>query len=227
MVRSYAGPVRRRAAAARRPHLYKEHYVQKALDAVNSPTTYVEIGVRHGDSFRMVRADVKLAVDPVRSVKMGRLGSNEHFYEEASDEFFSTTAPGVIAPGAVGSALVDGLHVFDQALRDVLNLEPLMARGGVIVLDDCNPLDTRRAAPAPCEGLWNGDVWKVMAYMRAARRDLTCVTLNADQGIGLIFGFEGGGGVRDVDQDAATSVRALEYHDLASSRQSLIGLIEI
>ncbi len=169
-------PLRRRLFASR----YKEAY----LDAVarrRADSHYVEIGVRTGDSFRRVGAAHKVAIDPVRHPEVV-LDSHELFFEMPSDEFFADHANGVLAPGSVDLALVDGLHHFDQALRDFENLEPYMRPDGVIFLDDCNP-PTRERAEVRDGGAWNGDVWRVCALLAATRPDLQYVTFDCDQGL--------------------------------------------
>ncbi|WP_354694225.1 class I SAM-dependent methyltransferase [Elongatibacter sediminis] len=72
--------------------------------------------------------------------------------------------------------MVDGLHEFNQALRDVLHLEPHMARDGVIFVHDCN-LSTRRHEQ-DMKGPWNGDVWKVYYFLSCFCANLQFFTLD-------------------------------------------------
>lgn len=213
--------MRRRLKQRAQPHLFKESYVNEALDE-RSQSVYVEIGVRNGDSFRQARAKRRIAVDPSRTPVMRSLRPGEEFFEKTSDDFFAQDARTVFAGAAIDVALVDGLHEFRQALRDVLNLEPYMAEDGVIVIDDCNPQSEELAAQVHTGAAWNGDVWKVIAVLRQARPDLTVHTVNADEGIGLVTGFS-----RQAPELAPKIVdefKQLPYEHLADHRDQVLGL---
>ena len=66
-----------------------------------------------------------------------------------------------------------------------------MNPGGVIVLDDLNPLLERYSSDQPTGGHWNGDVWKIAAFLNGERPDLLLRTVDADQGIGIVAGCTG------------------------------------
>jgi len=63
---------------------------------------------------------------------------------------------------------VDGLHLFEQAYRDVLGGLRGLRHGGLVIIDDTVPTDeytSRRDPTATREGLssaWFGDVYKVV-----------------------------------------------------------------
>lgn len=220
-IRRAVGPLRRRTGMRLRPHLYKETYINAALPR-DREATYLEIGVRDGDSFRAIQAGRKIGVDPDRTPRMWTLRHGEEFFQMTSDEFFAAHAPGVLKERTIDVALVDGLHQFRQALKDVLNVEPYMAQSGLIVLDDSNPPTREQASTEQCEGNWNGDVWKVMALLRAERADLACVTVDADQGVGLVSGF--GQPHTAIAESAILRAEAMDYEVLAADREAIIGL---
>ncbi len=220
-VRRVFGPARRRVGRRVSPRRFKETYLNDAL-ALGSNSVYVEIGVRDGDSFRYVKADRKIAVDPFRSSKLHRLRPGEEFFELPSDSFFQVEAPDLFRNRRIDAALVDGLHEFTQALKDVMNLERFMATDGLIVLDDCNPLTRERANDVQCPGLWNGDVWKVAAFLRNERPELRFVTVDADQGIGLLSGFSGAPAA--PSDEVVAKYKALDYAHLDANRQGVLGL---
>lgn len=212
-------PARRRVTPGR----FKETYVARELDRRVQQTTYVEIGVRDGESLRIVKADRKIAVDPIRTPRMSVLRAGEEFFEVGSDEFFDHHAPKALAPRSVDVALVDGLHEFRQVLRDVLNLERYMRRDGVIFLDDANPRTPARARDTPTGGAWNGDVWKVAPFLTSERPDLEFFTIDADEGIGVLRGF----GV-DAPWPTSETVRRfkdLSYDVLARARAETLKLV--
>ena len=98
-------PLRRRL----NPGRFKESYINRALDGYSEPT-YVEIGVRKGECFRLARAARKVGVDPERHDELLTLMPREEFHALTSDEFFAERAPAVLGHASVHVALIDGLH---------------------------------------------------------------------------------------------------------------------
>ena len=212
-------PIRRRLA----PNQFKETYANRALARSTHPTLYVEIGVREGESFRYVAADTKIGVDPERMPSMNALLPGEMFFATTSDAFFEDRAQEVLAAESIDVALIDGLHEFRQALRDFTNLEPFMRKDGVVILDDCNPPSPERGSEIPIGGAWNGDVWKVQAYLIGERPDLSTATIDADEGVGVVTGF--GASATPVDETVIERYKALEYGYLAANRAEVLNLV--
>jgi hypothetical protein len=212
-------PLRRRLAPSR----FKETYVDRALAHRSRPTLYLEIGVREGESFRLAKADTKIGIDPERMPSMAVLEPGERFFEMTSDEFFAAHAARVLEPEAVHVALVDGLHEFRQVLKDLTNLERYMSRDGVVILDDCNPPNAERGSETPIGGAWNGDVWKLPAFLIGERPDLRVATIDADEGVGVVTGF--GASPPAVDEDVIARYKALPYEHLAADRRRVLNLL--
>ena len=212
-------PARRRLT----PNQFKETYVNRALARCAPPTTYLEIGVREGESFRLARADSKIGIDPERTPQLSALRPGEQFFELTSDEFFERAGE-LLEPRSVHVALIDGLHEFRQVLRDFLNLEPYMRHDGIVVVDDCNPRTAERGSETPIGGAWNGDVWKLPAYLLVARPDLRVATIEADEGVGLIGGFEAPP-PPPPDDSEIERFKALAYEHLARDRAKVLNLI--
>jgi hypothetical protein len=211
-------PLRRRLA----PNQFKETYVNRALARRNRATLYVEIGVRDGESFRLARADNRIGIDPDRWPSMATLEPEEQFFEMTSDEFFDLQSDTVLGEASVDVALLDGLHEFRQVLRDFHNLERFMRPDGVVIVDDCNPLSAERASDVPVGGAWNGDVWKLAAYLVAERPDLHVTTIDADEGVGVITGFAGPKPA--VDDAIIEKYKSLPYGHLEASRSQILNL---
>lgn len=223
--RSLRSELGRRSRPVRRlmtPRQFKETYVNEALRQ-RSDSTYVEIGVRDGESFRLARASRKIGIDPVRRPALASLRQHEEFFEMTSDQFFDKLASDVLQDRLVDVALIDGLHEFRHALRDVLGVERYMRKDGVVVLDDCNPRSEGAAAETGDGGAWNGDVWKVAAYVRQERPDLSFITVDADQGVGIVVGFGATTHVPAVE--TVERYKALPYSHLNRDRASLLGLV--
>ena len=146
-----------------------------------------------------------------------------------SDDFFRSQ--GRLLERGIDVALLDGLHTYDQTLRDVLNTLPRLKPGGVIVIHDCNPATELAATPAPSYehlmermpgwcGDWNGDVWKVMVHLRSLRPDLEAVVLDCDYGIGVIRR----GPVAETLPFSESQIADMQFADLERSRHELLGL---
>lgn len=204
------------------PRHFKEYYINRVLELRAHTTIYLEIGVREGESLRCVRAAHKVGIDPEVTEPVTRLEEGESYFQMTSDEFFSSAAREVLEPRSIDVALVDGLHEFRQALRDLLNLEPYMRRDGVVFLDDCNPRDASAGADIPTGGAWNGDVWKVAAFVTNERPDLRWQTIDADEGVGVVSSFSG-----DVERPSPGVIeryKSLTYEWLNANRREVLRL---
>ena len=224
-LRSLRSQLGRRSRPVRRlvtPRQFKETYVNEALHE-RSDATYLEIGVRDGESFRLARARQKVGIDPVRRPALTDLQPGEEFFEMTSDDFFAEVAPEVLDDRTIDVALIDGLHEFRHALRDLLGVERYMRWDGVVVLDDCNPQSAQAAADSGDGGAWNGDVWKVAAFVRRERPDLTFLTVDADQGVGIVVGFGKDGS--DPSEETVEHYKTLTYEHLDSHRREVLGLV--
>jgi hypothetical protein len=217
--------------------------IQRVLDKKGSGN-YLEIGVRRGRTFLPVRARKKIAVDPefMISVRDRVLWSVKNpwnlraeYFEMESDEFFSENAS-LLARYRLDVVLVDGLHLFEQSLRDVLNSLAVLNEGGVVVMHDCNPLaepDATRAESAEkaveanqrhpaWSGAWNGDVWKAIVYIRRHLPELSVFVLDCDHGLGVIQGSLPAG--HTESRDAIEQIRSLPFSSLENDRGRLLNL---
>lgn len=204
------------------PRQFKEFYINRALELRKRPTRYVEIGVREGESLRYTKATHKIGIDPEKCDDLMPLRDEEHYFQMTSDNFFATEARRVLDPRSIDAALIDGLHEFRQVLRDLLNLEPYMRRDGIVFLDDCNPRNVSAGADRPSGGVWNGDVWKLAPFVVNERPDLQWLTIDADEGIGVVSGF-----CQAVEPPSAVVVdryKRLTYAWLAGQRRDVLKL---
>jgi|YelNatPaOPRAMG01_1025707.scaffolds.fasta_scaffold00994_22 hypothetical protein len=162
---------------------------------------YVEIGVFNGHIFFRIKSFFKIAIDPsFRFTKFRVLGKMilnpynifNQYFKMASDVFFEKYAQKVFQTKKIDIALVDGMHEFEYALRDVNNIVENMNPNGVIIMHDCNPLTSEAACTfkeweeRSFSGTWNGDVWKTILYIQCCRKDLNVFVLDCDHGLGII-----------------------------------------
>jgi len=125
------------------PGVNRIRAVQQAL-ATRSNPVYLEIGVSRGQAFQRISADVKFAVDPAfRLTERAReladaKGRVVQYFETTSDAFFENEKS-LLAQHPVDVALIDGLHTYEQVVRDVENTVRHLKDDGVIFMHDCNP----------------------------------------------------------------------------------------
>jgi hypothetical protein len=195
--------------------------VQAELDRFARPR-YLEIGVHTGVLFLHLRARRKLAVDPEPRVpRWKRLGHPNtalrgRVVAMLSDEFFAQLDPAA----RFDVVFVDGLHLHEQALRDIDNALGHLAADGTIFVHDCNPTSAVSAGRDPAatgDAGWSGDIWKAIAHLRAHRTDLTVETLDTDSGIGVVRRGSN-------PHPSGEAVIDLGYEDLAGRRVELLGL---
>ncbi len=219
------------------PGVNRIRAVQQAL-AMRSNPVYLEIGVSRGQAFQRISADVKIAVDPAfRLTERTRELANAkgrvvEYFEITSDAFFDREKA-LLEQHPVDVALIDGLHTYEQVVRDVENTVRYLKDDGVIFLHDCNPpfeLAGRRAESwdefmaqqsGPLKiGIWNGDVWKAIVELRSTRPDLLVGVLKCDQGVGFVRK----GSPESTLPYSPEQVKALTYADLKADRTRLLNL---
>jgi len=221
MLRQYVKGILPPSVLRRYEHeLRKETHINRALRQFAGETRYIEIGVRDGSCIREITAKRKYAVDPA-SIDPEKIASDgTEVFEVTSDQFFAEFADTVLPKNSVHVALADGLHEFEQTLRDILNLERMMPSDGVIFVHDCNP-PTRRHAE-DMNGPWNGDVWKVAEYFRRYRKDLSFFTLDCDWGLGVVSNLSSV--PREPDTAGILEISMLDFSYLDANRDAVLNL---
>ena len=199
---------------------------------------YLEIGVSKGLAFRQISAEEKIAVDPAfrlsehtRAVADAKARTT-HYFETTSDAFFDNETA-FLDRRPIDVALIDGMHTYEQVVRDVENTLRYLRDDGVIFLHDCNPPFELAGRPAESWddfiaqqsgplviGVWNGDVWKAIVHLRSTRPDLLVGVLKCDQGVGFVRR----GSPESTLPYTADQVAALTYADLKADRRRLLNL---
>lgn len=171
------------------------HYLDvfQALHKVLKPDWYLEIGTAYGKSLDRCPGDF-VAIDPAFRLERFEMGSRRRglFFQQTSDDFF---ASGFLADNGIvpGLGFLDGMHLFEYLLRDVMNFEKCAAPDSYAVLHDCLPFNPKmQAREEPGDTyFWTGDVWKTHVILRELRPDLTIRVLDAyPTGMVLITGFD-------------------------------------
>lgn len=130
---------------------------------------YLEIGCDKDQSFSKIAVKNKVGVDPVS-------GGN---IRSTSDQFFSKNKDNF------DIIFIDGLHHYEQVIKDVNNSLKILNENGFILLHDCLPRSIAHQAIPRYRGSWNGDVWKALVELRT-RSDLDTHTCQIDFGVGIV-----------------------------------------
>ncbi len=145
-----------------------------------SPRVYLEIGVDAGRTLSLARPPtLALGVDPTAREGVAFAAPTRLFPVESDAFFASGRAARELAGRPIDLAFVDGLHLFEQALRDFLHVERHAARDSVVLFHDCLPLTPATASRTRTTGFWSGDVWKIVPILQSLRPDLTVFLIPA------------------------------------------------
>lgn len=182
----------------------------KLLLKKNGYQKYLEIGVntpaQPGFNFTSIEAPVKHGVDPAVDTTF-KMTSDEFFQNHISMQY--------------DLVFVDGLHIFDQAHRDIVNSLEHLTGNGTIVVHDCNPVDeiTQRAERA--SSVWHGDVWKAILKLRMERPDIQIYTVDTDEGCAIITK-----GSQELFKPAeGADIYSYEFFD--ANRKEILHLISV
>ena len=148
---------------------------------------YLEIGCAGNEMFDAVMAKHKIGVDPAHG------GT----HRMTSDEFFSQNG------GATYDVVfIDGLHLYEQAHRDVANALRCVGPNGWIALHDMWPRDWLEEHVPRVSSAWTGDVWKV-AFELAKSPGLDFRLLQLDMGVGVLRVLKAGAQLPDLRSELA------------------------
>jgi hypothetical protein len=216
--------------------LKRDFYIQSAINKLKA-RTYLEIGVHRGKNFFSISAPLKIAIDPNFIIGYSRYLKNIlnllkcKFYQKTSDDFFIQDANKILQDKKIDVAFIDGLHTYEQVLKDFQNCLKNLSPNGVIMFHDCNPTSELAAAFAhsPSEIMerfpgksseWNGDVWKAIVHIRSLYKNVEVFVLDCDYGIGVARFGKPQSSLSFTDQE----IGALTYHDLERNRSEFLNL---
>jgi hypothetical protein len=156
------------------------------------PQRYIEIGVCKGVSFSLAHADcVAIGIDPEPQLDLHCLPAKHRVFSETSDAYFAQgrVTKDLAAP-TFDMAFLDGMHLFEYALRDFINLEKVAHANSIVFIHDLYPLNAMTASRERFADFWSGDVWKLALCLQAYRPDLDYTLLPCPPtGLGLVKGL--------------------------------------
>ena len=170
--------------------------LQRLLDLFEQPR-YLEVGVDEGLTFQALTAARKVAVDPRFRFTPAPDAEAVSHHQVSSDDYFAAHCP----PGEVFDVIyLDGLHTFEQTLRDLLNAVMRLAPDGIIVINDILPASYHASLPSVAEAFqvrdllartdpalagndsWMGDVYKLAFFIETFMQQLTYATVADNHG---------------------------------------------
>ena len=178
--------------------VFRAEFLNGVLSQFHEPN-YLEIGVNEGQTFFEVSASHKVAVDPrfVFDVEKARESQNgSEFFEVTSDEYFSTISSHANPFDVI---YLDGLHTFEQTLRDFINSIEVLKPGGVIVIDDVLPTSYQAGLPSQLDSFkvkeflkdedasWMGDTYKLVFFIEAYFQNYNLRTISDNHGQAVVW----------------------------------------
>lgn len=142
---------------------------------------YLEIGTAPGaDCFKKIRCKIKIGCDPVVSTGPVDAGM---VYGLTSDDFFK------INTMTFQISYIDGMHLYEYVIRDIVNSWNCLDLGGFIICHDCIPYDETAASRELLNPnwAWNGDVYRSILWFKDTYPDIPCFVVTTDYGFGLIY----------------------------------------
>lgn len=132
-------------------------------------TNYLEIGCDRDQLFSKVKIQNKVGVDPFSGGTVRK--TSDKFFLENNEKF--------------DIIFIDGLHIYSQVKKDILNSVQCLKPNGIVLVHDCMPDSVGKQAVPRYKMQWNGDVWKAIVDLRQ-KNNLEIYTCEIDQGIGII-----------------------------------------
>jgi hypothetical protein len=170
-----------------------DHYeVLARIHSFLKPRTYVEIGIRNGLSFALAKtAAASVGIDPAPDL-LSAPPPGARVFPMTSDAFFAGhNLAEELGGDTVDLAFIDGMHLFEFALRDFVNLEKFCTPASTILVHDCYPVDRATAARERTTQVWSGDVWKLILCLKKYRPDLRISTVDVPPtGLAIIRGID-------------------------------------
>ena len=132
--------------------------------------TYLEIGVRHMETFKKVNLpeENKESIDPNYDCVTYKLTSDEAFKTFSENKKWDII-------------FIDGLHSSEQVERDIENSLKHLNENGAIVCHDMLPPNSDFLSLSRC-----GDGWEAFAKLRTTNENLEMYVVDTDYGCGVI-----------------------------------------
>lgn len=171
-----------------------------------SYSSYLEVGTQNPHSnFNKIKCKNKISVEPFPKFDgIDFIGtSDEYFNQLDKNEKFDLI-------------FIDGLHHYEQVLKDIDNSLNHLNENGSILCHDCLPHTERMQLREDHGGEWTGDVWQAMFTLMKTRNDIKLRVIDTDYGCGLI---------RKETQDIKNFSDELTYEFYQNNKNKILDII--
>lgn len=178
-----------------------------------NPRNYLEIGVNTGRSLQYALSGTPcIGIDPSPVLEYP-LSEKQQLIETTSDDFFANNNVENLF-GKIELAFIDGLHHYDQVLKDFINVEKHSDKDTVVLLHDIYPVVPETATREWNTFYWAGDTWKFMHIINKYRPDLTIRTIPTfPTGLGFVNNLDANSTVlEDNFETILAEFNELEYN---------------
>ena len=169
-------------------------------------TSYLEIGCFKDETFNQINIKKKVGVDPASGGNL-RMTSDQ-FFKDNKEKF--------------DLIFIDGLHVYEQVIKDIFNSIKVLKENGIILVHDCLPRKLWYQTPTRMSDTWNGDVWKAIVECRTLE-NIDTYTCLADEGIGVIK-LQKNNNPLNLK---LSNFKNLKYKEYYTNRESLMNIITV
>ena len=179
--------------------------IQKIINKQNYKR-YLEIGCDNDENFSNISIDNKIGVDPLKGGTL-RMTSDDFFKQNT--QFFDLV-------------FLDGLHTYEQTIKDINNSLKFLDNNGIIIIHDCLPKKIWNQIVPRMYGHWNGDVWKAIVHARTYE-DADTYTLKADHGLGMIFKRKN----KNLLKINPLNFKKLKFADYYNNHEKFMNIIDM
>lgn len=160
------------------------------LHKLFAPGTYLEIGVRQGASLALALPETRsYGIDPNPNIAV-TFNNDCKIYACTSDEFFERFDALSEVAMPLDMAFIDGMHLFEYALRDFIHIEALSHGKSIIVLHDTYPRNAAMADRTRTVDTWCGDIYKLLLILKKYRPELEILHFDAPPaGLAIVKGI--------------------------------------
>jgi hypothetical protein len=194
------------------------------------PATYLEVGVHTGQSLTLLEPEtLAIGIDPVPSLRLP-VNTTAKLFFETSDEFFAKhDVRAELGGRTLDLAFIDGMHLFEYALRDFRNIERYCGPNSVVLVHDCYPEAPEHATRHRNTREWTGDTWKIVLSLKEFRPDLDVNVIRVGcSGLGIIRGMSGNGGPTALDDrydEILERYTNLEFTEIDARKDEALGAV--
>jgi len=162
---------------------------------------YLEIGSQFRKCFDLIDADIKHDIEP--DIKCNPC------FKMTSDDFFRNNKL------IYDVIFIDGLHHWEQVLKDVYNGSKSLSDDGYIIIHDCLPNLEIEQLREQRSLNWLGDVWKVQAWLVENFKRVFTIS-DSDRGCGIIEG--------KIDFKIPQNL-SFEWDDFKKNKENILRLV--